>query len=144
MRGIHTVPIERGTDATLAETIRTRTAGKGLAALLDSVGGSLVERLFGAMQPGGTIVAYGTLSNESITVRNATLIYANLSWQGFGIDRWLAGTTKDAREHMLDALHEAIRTHRITLPVRGRFALADVRTALRSAEEHVPGKVLLQ
>lgn len=144
MRGIHTVPIQSTADASLADTIHSLTAGKGLAAVLDSVGGSLIERLFGAMQLGGTIVAYGTLSNETIALRNAALIYSNLSWHGFGVDHWLASMTPDARARMLEALHDAMQDHRLPLPVRARFALADFRQALRSAEEIAPGKVFLQ
>jgi NADPH:quinone reductase-like Zn-dependent oxidoreductase len=144
MRGVRTAPIEDTTAAGVADVIRARTEGKGLAALLDSVGGSLTERLFDAMQPGGKVIAYGTLSNESITLRNATLIYANLSWHGFGIDHWLASITAEAREHMLAVLCDAMREHRLPLPVRARLPLADFRDALRSAEERAPGKVFLQ
>jgi NADPH:quinone reductase-like Zn-dependent oxidoreductase len=144
MRDVHTVPIESASDAALTESVRARTGGKGLTALLDSVGGSLVERLFGAMRPGGTIIAYGTLSNESITLRNATLIYANLSWRGFGVDGWLASVTRDERARMLDVLHAAMRDRRLPLPVRARFALADFQRALRTAEESALGKVFLQ
>lgn len=141
MRGVRVAPIEGTADA---DTIRARTDDTGLSALFDSVGGSLVERLFGAMQPGGKVIAYGTLSNESITVRNGTLIYANLSWHGFGVDHWLASITAEAMEQMLCVLCDAMQGHRLPLPVRGRFALADFREALRSSEERAPGKVFLQ
>jgi NADPH:quinone reductase-like Zn-dependent oxidoreductase len=141
MRGVRVVPIEGTANA---DAIRARTGGNGLAALLDSVGGSLVERLFGAMRPGGTVIAYGALSNESITLRNGTLIYANLSWHGFGVDHWLASISNEAREHMLAVLCDAMRDHRLPLPVRARFALADFRDALRSAELRAPGKVFLE
>jgi NADPH:quinone reductase-like Zn-dependent oxidoreductase len=144
MRGVRTLPIESATEATLADEVRSRTDGNGLAALLDCVGGSLVERLFGAMQPGGTIIAYGTLSDEPVSLRNATLIYANLTWRGFGIDRWLASITPEARARMLEALHAAMRNRRLPLPVRARFELADFERAVRSAQEAAPGKVLLQ
>lgn len=141
MRGVRVVPIE---STAQADAIRARTDGNGLAALLDSVGGSLVERLFGAMQPGGTVIAYGALSREPITLRNGTLIYGNLSWRGFGIDHWLASTSHEARAHMLAVLCDAMRDRRLPLPVRARFALSEFRDALRSAEERAPGKVLLQ
>jgi NADPH:quinone reductase-like Zn-dependent oxidoreductase len=144
MRGVRTLPIETTTDGDLAAKARARSEGKGLAALLDSVGGSMVERLFGAMQPGATIIAYGTMSDELISLRNATLIYANLTWRGFGIDRWLEEITPDSRARMLEALHEAMRNKRLPLPVRARFPLADFQRAIVAAQELEPGKVLLR
>jgi NADPH:quinone reductase-like Zn-dependent oxidoreductase len=144
MRGVCTLPIESTTEGDLIDKIRSITKGAGLAALLDSVGGSLIEGLFGAMQPGGTIIAYGTMSDEPITLRNATLIYSNLTWRGFGIDRWLSTITPAYRAHMLDALYDAMRSKRLPLPVRARFELADFRHAVRSAQETAPGKVFLQ
>jgi NADPH:quinone reductase-like Zn-dependent oxidoreductase len=144
MRGVRTLPIDSTTEAGLTDKVRSITEAKGLAALLDSVGGSLVERLFGAMQPGGIIVAYGTMSDEPISLRNATLIYSNLTWRGFGIDHWLSSITPESRAHMLEALHDAMRHKRLPLPVRARFELADFRRAVRSAQEAAPGKVFLE
>ena len=136
------MPIVSTTGQPGPDEVRARTGGKGLAALLDSVGGSLVERLFGAMRAGATLVAYGTRSDEPISVRNATLIYGNLTWRGFGIDRWLSGIGTAARAEMLEVLHAAMRDRRLPLPVRARFALADFQAAVRSAGEPLPGKVL--
>ncbi len=142
-RGVRTLPLGGADPDGLVERVRRATEGRGLSALLDSVGGSLVERLFAAMEPGGTLVAYGTFSDEPIAVRNATLIYANLTWCGFGIDRWLAGISREARAQMLDVLYAAIRDGLLPMPVRARFPLADVRRALEVASDTAPGKVFL-
>jgi NADPH:quinone reductase-like Zn-dependent oxidoreductase len=139
-RGVRTLPIET---AGLADEVRARTGGEGLAALLDSVGGPVMERLFGALRPGATVVAYGTASIDPISVRNATLIYANLTWRGFGIDHWYAGVDPESRARMLDELLEAMRRGRLPLPVRARVPLSDFRGALRWALDRGPGKVLL-
>src|SRR5262249_42511440 len=124
MRGVRTIAIEAGAGAGIPEGVRKQTGGDGLSALLDSVGGPLVAALFPALRPGATIVAYGTLSAEPILVRNATLIYQNLTWRGFGIDRWLADIDAGERAHMLEALLDAIRAGRLPLPVHAQFPLA--------------------
>lgn len=143
LRGVRTLPIESAPEPDFGERVRSLTGGRGLAALVDSVGGSLVERLFAALEPGATIVAYGTLSDEPILVRNATLIYANLTWRGFGIDRWLAGITPEFRAQMMEALYAAMRDGRLPLPVRDRRGFREFREVIQSAEAHTPGKVLL-
>jgi NADPH:quinone reductase-like Zn-dependent oxidoreductase len=144
MRGAHPLPIESSNVEGLSERVRAVTHGKGLSALLDCVGGRLIEALFDVLEPGATIVAYGTLSNESIAVRNATLVYANLTWRGFGIDRWMAGIDAAGRARMLRDLHQAIRSKRLPLPVQARFPLAEFATAVRLAQQGGPGKVFLE
>jgi NADPH:quinone reductase-like Zn-dependent oxidoreductase len=144
-RGIAAVEIGRdGGTPSAVDAIRARTGGAGLAALLDSVGGPLLGALFGVLRPGATIVAYGTMSNEPVPVHNGTLVYGNLTWKGFGIDRWLAGLTPGARAEMAAALWQAIRERRLAMPVHGRVALADFADGLRAAAVGGGGgKVLL-
>ena len=144
MRGVHAVPIEGPPDTNLTERLRSITGGAGLAAVFDSVGGPLLEAVFGGLQPGATILAYGTMSDEPIAVRNATLIYSNLSWRGFGVDRWLSSIDAVARERMLETLFEAMRTKRLPLPVRAQLPLATFREALGLSQDGSSGKVLLR
>lgn len=144
MRRVRVLPIENTKPLDEAARVRSLTEGQGLAALLDSVGGPLVQALFGVLAPGATLVAYGTMSDEAIVVRNATLIYSNLTWRGFGIDRWLSGLDAPSRTQMLQALCEAMRAKRLPLPVPARFPLADIREALRLSEVPATGKILLE
>lgn len=117
----------------LAGRLRELAGGEGVAALIDCVGGPLVGSLFPAVRPGGTVVAYGTLSPEPVPVRNATLIYGNLTWFGFGIDRFLAGLSAPESDRMLAALWAGIAGGRLPLPVRARAPLSDFSEALRAA-----------
>ena len=125
----------------LAARVRERTGGRGLAALLDCVGGPLVESLFPAMAAGATVVAYGTLSPDAIAVQNATLVYGNLTWFGFGIDRFLASLSPAGHQRMLSRLWAAIAGGRLPLPLRGRVPLDDFPRGLALARQRGPGKV---
>ncbi len=126
----------------LAQRVRAVTSEHGLSALIDCVGGPLLGSLFPALAPGATVVAYGTLSPEPVPVRNATLVYGNLTWQGFGIDRYSAGLTPEQLVRMSDSLWEGIRHNRLALPIRGRFALGDLSAGLQAAVAGGPGKVV--
>lgn len=125
----------------LAARVRDLTGGEGVAALVDCVGGPLVGSLFEAVRPGGTVVAYGTLSPEPVSVRNGTLIYRNLSWVGFGIDRFLAGLSAAENERMLAALWAGIASGRLPLPMQARLSLSDFAEGLRLALAGGRGKV---
>ena len=143
-RGIRVIEIGRsGATPAEVERLRAISAGVGLAALIDSVGGTLVERLLPELGQGATIVTYGTLSPDPIRVHNATMVYRNLTWKGFGIDRWWSRLAPAERERMVDALWNGIRSRTYELPVSARVALRDFASGLALALGGAAGKVLL-
>jgi NADPH:quinone reductase-like Zn-dependent oxidoreductase len=144
LRGVRTVDIapQPSELAAIADHVRAATAGEGLSALIDCVGGPLVTSLFPALRQGATLVAYGTLSSEPAAVPNAALVYSNLTWKGFGIDRWLQGLRAYERKEMVDTLWRAIRGGHLPLPVSARVPLERFEEAL-AAPGGTAGKVLL-
>lgn len=159
-RGVHTIGLVRGA----AETAVLRTsadrvlsvddpqllakiseaASGGVASLLDSVGGPITARLFPALQPGARIVAYGVQDRAPIPVTNAMLVYANLTWKGFGIDRWLSARAPDELTRIVASLWSLIRQDALPLPVDSTFPLCDFREALAAdARPTRCGKILL-
>lgn len=125
----------------LASRVRELTGGEGAAALVDCVGGPLVGSLFPALRKGARIVAYGTLSPEPVVLRNADLVYGNLSWLGFGIDRWLASLGALEHARMLEALWDGVRDGRLPLAVQARKSLREFEEALGLAAAGGRGKV---
>lgn len=117
-------------------------SGPKLAALLDCVGGALVERLLPELRQGATIVTYGTLSPEPIRVRNASIVYGNLTWKGFGIDLWSSRLGAGEKAHMLDALFDGLRSGTYELPVASRVALREFERGLSLVRSATGGKVL--
>jgi NADPH:quinone reductase-like Zn-dependent oxidoreductase len=144
LRGLRTVDVapRPGELAAISEQVRAATAGEGLSALIDCVGGPLITDLFPTLRQGATLVTYGTLSSEPATVPNAALVYSNLTWKGFGIDRWLQGLRSEKRREMLDTLWQAVRDGHLPLPVSARLPLARFEEAL-AATGGTAGKVLL-
>jgi NADPH2:quinone reductase len=115
-----------------------------IAALLDSVGGSNTPKLFQALAPGARIIAYGVQDREPAAVTNAMLIYSNLIWKGFGIDRWLSEFSDDRRARMIQELWSMVRDRTLTLPVASKHRLGQFRDALAAdARSGRAGKVLL-
>ncbi len=160
-RGIRTIGLVRGDEIqaqarctadfvlsvsrpSLTKDIIEITGNRGVNALLDSVGGPLVTRLLGALVPGARIIAYGVQDREPIPVTNAMIIYSNLTWQGFGIDRWLGGQDKHEIIAMLNEIWSMVRRSTIQLPVDSTYCLHDFQSALKanSAKER-RGKAIL-
>jgi NADPH:quinone reductase len=120
------------------------TGGPLVGALLDSVGGPAVTKLFAALAPGARIVAYGVQDREPAAVTNAMLIYSNLTWQGFGIDRWLSECPPVKKAQMIDELWSMVVDKVLSLPVASTHGLDQFREALAAdARQGRIGKVLL-
>jgi NADPH2:quinone reductase len=151
-RGIGVIGLVRGNagegvarciDPQLAAKIVALTGGQKAAAVIDSVGGQLVATLFGCLAPGGRIIAYGVQDPGPVQVTNAMLIYGNVTWKGFGIDRFLAGQSEARRAAMHAELYQMIRDGLLPLPVTSRHTLASFSQALDAdARQGRRGKVL--
>jgi NADPH:quinone reductase-like Zn-dependent oxidoreductase len=94
--------------------------------------------MLNALRPGATVVRFGALTSDPSALTNPDMIYRNLTWKGFGIDRWLMQST-GLRARMLEDLWTAIRDGDIALPVRALSPRAD-RLAL--AEAARPGRTV--
>lgn len=131
-------------DPDLAGKVAAITGDRRVSALLDSVGGPGVTRLFSMLAPGARIVAYGVQDREPATVSNATLIYSNLTWLGFGIDRWLSECPSAIKAGMIEELWSMIEDNTLPLTVASTFRLDQFREALGAdARQGRIGKVLL-
>lgn len=120
------------------------TGDRRVSALLDSVGGPGVTKLFATLTPGARIVAYGVQDREPAIVTNAMLIYSNLTWQGFGIDRWLSECPPATKAKMTDELWSMVTDKTLPLPVASIHGLDQFREALAvDARQGRMGKVLL-
>lgn len=131
-------------EADLAAAISAITGGDKPVALLDCVGGAGVVSLFGLLALGARVVAYGVQDRSTIELTNATLIYGNLTWKGFGIDRWLTESSPDKKTGMIASLWQMIADGTLPLPVAAAFPLTQFQEALEAdAAPGRSGKVLL-
>lgn len=128
--------------APVAEQLLAATGGEQLAAVLDAVGGPALLEVMPAMRRGAVLVSYGLLSQASVPIHNADLIYRNLVWKGFGIDHWL-DRHRAQREVLLSDLWHAISTGSLPMPVRAEYSLLSVKQALQADAQGGLGKVIL-
>ncbi len=160
-RGVHVIGVVRGNAAegsarSLANHVLSigepdlpgaflAIAGdRRIAALLDSVGGPNTAKLFPALAPGARIMAYGVQDREPAAVTNAMLIYSNLTWIGFGIDRWLSVSSDDQKASIIQELWSMVRDNTLTLPIASKHSLGQFRDAFAAdSRSGRTGKVLL-
>lgn len=126
----------------LSQTLLTSTRGEQISAVLDAVGGPQILEVLPVLRQGAKIVSYGLLEPGPVQIRNADLIYKNLTWIGFGIDHWL-NQNSAKRDLMLRELWQAIAKQALILPVREKFRLEMLHEALMADAQGGEGKVLL-
>lgn len=113
-------------------------------AVLDSVGGPIISQFMKTMSPGGHVIAYGVLNREPTLIDNATLIYSNLTWLGFGIDHWLSQLSSVERDLMHEDISSLIKREALALPVSGTYPLQSIGEALAANDRSDRGgKILL-
>lgn len=84
------------------------TGGRGVGLGLNCVGGRATTDMARTLRHSGTMVTYGAMARQPITIPASLFIFKNLSLRGFWISKW-AGEKVEERGKMLDEIFEWIR-----------------------------------
>ncbi|XP_029306707.1 enoyl-[acyl-carrier-protein] reductase, mitochondrial [Cottoperca gobio] len=156
-RGIHTINVVRdrpeftqlsdrlkamgGTHVLKEETLRRpemmelfKTCTKPKLAL-NGVGGKSATELLRHLQFGGSMVTYGGMGKQPVTVPVSSLIFKDVKVRGFWVTRWKRDHSSDGRAFraMLDELCHLIRRGKLTAPACTEVGLQDYSEALDAA-----------
>jgi NADPH:quinone reductase-like Zn-dependent oxidoreductase len=130
--------------ASLSELLGSLAAQKPFDAALDAVGGPNTLALIGAIARGGQLVSYGVLDDAPFPIHASTVLYRNLTWRGFGIDRYLRELPASALAEAIPVLWDVLRRDPGCAPVSARYPLSEFRAAIGDAQQRGGGgKVIL-
>jgi NADPH2:quinone reductase len=119
--------------ASISERIAEITLGKGLNAVLDSVGGPIAGDLVRCLNVGGCCVVYGGYSNERFSLHNYDLLLRVASIRSYGY-RYFFAPPAAADAARIGAVTAAFAGENIALPIGGRHPLAEFAEAVEHAE----------
>jgi mitochondrial enoyl-[acyl-carrier protein] reductase / trans-2-enoyl-CoA reductase len=115
---------------------------------LNAVGGSSVDKLLLFLSNNGTVVTYGGMSREPITVDTSQFIFRNIDLTGYWHSRWMVqqyviqekhrrskSIVEDARVTMINALVDALLDRRLECPPIQSFALHGFQNAFAASPE---------
>ncbi|XP_006631322.3 enoyl-[acyl-carrier-protein] reductase, mitochondrial isoform X1 [Lepisosteus oculatus] len=104
---------------------------------LNGVGGKSATELLRHVQSGGTMVTYGGMAKQPVTVPVSALIFKDVRVQGFWVTKWKREHACDqgALKEMLSELCALIRGGKLSPPACTEVSFQDFRTALHSAME---------
>lgn len=129
-----------GDDA--VKRVKSLTRGKGCVIGLNSVGGRSALRIAKCLGPGGVHITFGAMDGEAIRFPTRSLIFEDIRFVGFWLDRWKKRRTiNDLRKAIEDVLQPLALTE-IRHPIDSVFELDQFEKALTRNSESRFGKVL--
>ncbi|MED6246282.1 hypothetical protein ATANTOWER_015406 [Ataeniobius toweri] len=102
---------------------------------LNGVGGKSATELLRHLQVGGSMVTYGGMSKQPVTVPVSALIFKDVKVCGFWVTQWKRDHSHDERvfRGMLDELCSLIQQGKLTAPACKEVRLRDYKKALDAA-----------
>ena len=131
------VPVIATDDGQWQQELAVVAQGRPIRVVLDSVGGPLVGDLVALMASGGTLISYGDLSGQPISVPALTFSVRGIGFRGVSVGSW-GGLPEVQRRADLAVAIELARAESAHYAVEGSYNFAQVVEAVEHAER--PGK----
>jgi NADPH:quinone reductase-like Zn-dependent oxidoreductase len=117
---------------------------RGVRYALDSVAGPSGSRLAQALGPGGTMVVFGAISGQPLTIDPGGLLFRGASVRGWWLTQWFRTATLAQVTALFGAILPLVADGTLRAPVAAEYGLEDIRAAVVAAEgSERNGKILL-
>ena len=122
------------------DLVEDKTLQSELAALaprlaVNAVGGPSAGMLLKLLAPGGTMVTYGGLSMQPVTVATPLLIFKDIKVCGYWHSRWMTQTIPKQKKQMVNELVNAVLDGGVQLPPIRVFPLSGIQEAITFESE---------
>ena len=128
-----------GADVVLLDTEQLRdevaeaTAREPIRLALNAVGGESALRVAKTLVPRACVVTYGAMSLQPLTIPNGMLIFKELRFTGFWVNKWYDGATPDQRRETFAPLFEMAKRGLLRTKVEKSYPIADAVEAVAHA-----------
>ncbi|HKP93458.1 MAG TPA: zinc-binding dehydrogenase, partial [Chthoniobacterales bacterium] len=110
---------------------------------LNAVGGENALRVAKCLASDGTMVTYGAMSLEPLSIPNGMLIFKNLRFTGFWVNKWYEAATPRQRAETFAPLFEMAKRGLLRTKIEKTYPLVEVQAAIAHASQNKrSGKVL--
>ena len=112
---------------------------------LNGVGGAQAKSIAKTLKPHHTMVTYGAMAREPLTIGNALLIYQNIGLKGFNRSRYLDEHRKTHVKDLYNTMFKQMTNiNKEDFPIIKSYPLSDFQEAITHAKrEGLNGKILL-
>ncbi|MDQ6655830.1 MAG: 2-enoyl thioester reductase domain-containing protein [Verrucomicrobiota bacterium] len=120
----------------LRDEVAERTGRAPIRLALNAVGGENALRVAKCLAADATMVTYGAMSLEPVTIPNGMLIFKNLRFTGFWVNKWYDAATAAQRAETFAPLFEMAKRGLLRTKVEQTYPLAELTAAVQHAMQH--------
>jgi trans-2-enoyl-CoA reductase len=129
----------------LRDEVAAATQRAPIRLALNAVGGESAIRMAKTLVPEATIVTYGAMSLEPMCIPNGMLIFKNLRFTGFWVNKWYDGATAEQRSQTFAPLFEMAQRELLRTKVEKIYPLTEATAAVtHAAEGKRGGKIVFE
>jgi NADPH:quinone reductase-like Zn-dependent oxidoreductase len=111
--------------------------------IIDAIGGKDTPVLIQSIKQNGVFVSFGILDNSCFTLPTSTILFKNLVWLGFGIDKWLSNLSQEKLTNIVEKLWCYLQLNPELTSTSKIYDASDFRAALCNAVSNKSGKTLI-
>lgn len=132
-------------DGNLRVGVAEATKGAPIRLALNAVGGESALRLAKTLAADATMVTYGAMSLEPLTIPNGMLIFKNLKFTGFWVNKWYDNASPEERSATFVRLFEMAQRGLLRTEVEKSYSLGEAVAAVTQAMRNErSGKVVFE
>ena len=129
----------------LRDQVAEATGRAPIRLALNAVGGESAIRMAKTLAPRAAVVTYGAMSLQPLTIPNGMLIFKELRFTGFWVNKWYDGATPEQRRETFAPLFEMARRGLLRTKVEKTYSLADASEAVSHAMQNKrSGKIVFE
>ncbi|HEX8898682.1 MAG TPA: 2-enoyl thioester reductase domain-containing protein [Chthoniobacterales bacterium] len=120
----------------LRDEVAAATGKAPIRLALNAVGGENGLRVAKCLASDGTMVTYGAMSLQPLCIPNGMLIFKNLRFTGFWVNKWYDAATPQQRAETFAPLFEMAKRGLLRSKVEKTYPLSEAQAAIAHASQN--------
>jgi trans-2-enoyl-CoA reductase len=118
------------------DEVAAATERASIRLALNAVGGENALRVAKCLASDGAMVTYGAMSLEPLCIPNGMLIFKNLRFTGFWVNKWYDEATPELRAETFEPLFEMAKRGLLKSKVEKTYPLSEAKAAIEHASQN--------
>ena len=124
--------------------VRTLTDRKGVDYVFDAVAGELGGQAVECLAKGGTMLVFGALSLQPLTVNSGTLIFRDITIKSFWLTTWFPALSSPDKQRISQEVLGMLAQQQLKTNIEAKYPLEEIVKAIEHADSSGrDGKVIL-
>jgi mitochondrial enoyl-[acyl-carrier protein] reductase / trans-2-enoyl-CoA reductase len=129
--------------ANLRDEVAAATGKAPIRLALNAVGGENAVWVAKCLASDGTMVTYGAMSLQPLSIPNGMLIFKNLRFTGFWVNKWYEAATREERDATFKPLFDMAQRGLLRTKVEATYSLSEAKAAIVHASQNMrSGKIV--